>query len=120
MRILTLIVTTLWTLQNAATLADDGGTLVDAFLAQCAHTQACGIEELRSKGIDAAMLQMIEARMEGQCEAQLSQISQIELQASAGPNAEKVEVMTRCFLAMADIPCDELVNHPEIPECQDV
>ena len=120
MRILTLIVTTLWTLQNAATLADDGGTLVDAFLAQCAHTQACGIEELRSKGIDAAMLQMIEARMEGQCEAQLSQISQIESQASAGPNAEKVEVMTRCFLAMADIPCDELVNHPEIPECQDV
>lgn len=120
MRILILLLAILWALQNAVTLADDGGSLADAFLAQCAHTQACGIEEMRSKGMDAAMLQMIEARMEGQCEAQLSQISQIESQASAGPNAEKVEVMTRCFQAMADMPCDELVNDPEIPECQDV
>ena len=120
MRILILLVATLSTLQNAATLADDGGSLADAFLAQCAHTQACGIEEMRSKGMDAAMLQMIEARMEGQCEAQLTQITQIESQANSGPNADKVEVMTRCFLAMADMPCDELVNDPEIPECQDV
>ena len=119
MRILILLVAMLWTLQNAVTLADDG-SLADAFLAQCAHTQACGIEEMRSKGMDAAMLQMIEARMEGQCEAQLTQITQIESQANAGPNAEKVGVMTRCFLAMADMPCDELMSDPEIPECQDV
>ena len=118
MKLLTVAIVT--TLQSGMILADDGGSLADAFLAQCAHTQACGIEEMRSKGMDAAMLQMIEARMEGQCEAQLSQISQIESQASAGPNAEKVEVMTRCFQAMADMPCDELVNDPEIPECQDV
>ena len=52
--------------------------------------------------------------------AQLSQISQIESRANAGPSAETVAVMTRCFLALADMPCDELVNDPEIPECQDV
>ena len=120
MRILILIAATVLALTNEVTLADDDDSLADAFMAQCAHTQACGIEEMRSKGMDAAMLQMIEARMEGQCEAQLSQISQIESQANAGPNAEKVEVMKRCFLAMADMPCDELVNDPEIPECQDV
>ena len=120
MRILILLLAILWALQNAVTLADDGGSLADAFLAQCAHTQACGIEEMRSKGMDPAMLQMIEARMEGQCEAQLTEMNQIESQANAGPNAEKVEVMTRCFLAMADMSCDELANDPEIPECQDV
>ncbi len=119
MRILILIAATVLALTNEVTLADDGGSLADAFMAQCAHSQACGIEEMRSKGMDAAMLQMIEARMEGQCEAQLTQISQIESQANAGQNADKVEVMTRCFLAMADMPCDELVDDPEIPECQD-
>ena len=120
MRVLILLVTTPWVLQNAVFLADDGDSLADAFLARCSHSQACGIKQMRGKGMDVAMLKMIEARMEGQCEAQLSQISQIELQANAGLNAEKVELMKLCFLAMADMSCEELVDDPEIPECQDV
>ena len=120
MRILILIAATLLALANEVTLADDNNSLADAFMAQCAHSQACGIEEMRSRGMDAGMLQMIEARMEGQCEAQLGQINQIESQANPGPNAEKIELMKRCFLAMADMSCSELLDDPEIPECQDV
>ena len=120
MRILILIAATVLALTNEVTLADDGDSLADAFMAQCVHSQTCGIEEMHSRGMDAGMLQMIEARMEGQCEAQLGQISQIESQANSGPNAEKIELMKRCFLAMADMSCSELLDDPEIPECQDV
>ena len=120
MRILILIAATASTLTNEVTLADDGDSLADAFMAQCVHSQTCGIEEMHSRGMDAGMLQMIEARMEGQCEAQLDQISQIEARATSGPNAAKVELMKGCFLAMADMSCDELLDDPEIPECQDV
>jgi len=115
-----LLLTTLWALQNAVTLADDGGSLADAFMAQCAHSQACGVEEMRSRGMDAAMLQMIEARMEGQCEAQLDKMREIESQAASGPNADKVAQMKQCFLAMTQMSCIDLMDDPEIPECQDV
>ena len=120
MRILILIAATVSTFTNEVTLADDGDSLANAFMAQCVHSQTCGIEEMRSRGMDAGMLQMIEARMDGQCEAQLGQINQIESQANPGPNAEKIELMKRCFLAMADMSCSELLDDPEIPECQDV
>jgi hypothetical protein len=120
MRILILIAATVLALTNEVTLAGDGDSLADAFMAQCVHSQACGSEEMRSRGMDAEMLQMIEARMEGQCEAQLGQLNQIESQANSGPNAEKLELMKRCFLAMADMSCSELLDDPEIPECLNV
>ena len=120
MRVLIVLLATVWALQSGVTLADEGVSLADAFMAQCAHSQTCGVEEMRSRGMESGMLQMIESRMAGQCESQLSQINQIESQANAGPNAEKVELMKRCFLVMADMSCDELLDDPEIPECQDV
>ena len=118
MKLLTVAIVT--TLQSGMILADDGGSLADAFMAQCAHSQACGIEEMRDRGMDPAMLQMIEARMEGQCEAQLDKMKEIESQAASGPNADKVAQMKQCFLAMTQMSCGDLMDDPEIPECQEV
>lgn len=43
-------------------------SLASAFLAQCLHMQGCARERLATEGsMDPALVQMIEARMTGQC-----------------------------------------------------
>ena len=101
-------------------VADSEGSLGDAFLAQCKHTQSCAMEKMRGSDMDPAMLDMIESRMQGQCEAQVSTMESIEAQAALGPHAEKIDAMKGCYLAVIQLSCDVLNAEPDVPECEDV
>ena len=89
----------------------DTGPLAEAFLAQCHHAQACALAELTANpDTDPALLQMIQAGMEGKCEAQVAKISQYE-------GMPQAQAMTLCYRAVADLPCETLRDDPVIPEC---
>lgn len=86
-------------------------TLAGAFLANCKHTQACQMEALSANPeTDQALVQMIQSRMAGQCEAQLAKISQYE----GAPHAQG---MALCFRTMSQMSCEELRGDPDVPEC---
>ena len=98
------------------TLADtdiaNEDSLVSAFLAQCLHMQDCARERMATEGsMDPALVQMIETRMTGQCEAQLQKISQYE----ASPHTQKLK---DCYQAMAALSCAELATEPSVPACE--
>lgn len=95
-------------------------SLSAAFLDQCKKMQSCALEEIKSRDLDPSMVTMMEARMQGQCEAQVARISQIEEQAHTGPHAEKADQMKACFRARAALACDILASEPVIPECDDI
>ena len=87
------------------------GTLAEAFMIQCQHTQACALAELTANpDTDPALLQMIQSGMAGKCEAQLAKVSQYE----GMPNAE---TLISCYQAMSELPCEVLREGPEIAEC---
>ena len=87
-------------------------SLASAFLAQCLQMQDCAIERMATEGsMDPALVQMIETRMTGQCEAQLQKISQYE----ASPHTQKLK---DCYQAMAALSCAELAAQPSVPACE--
>jgi len=89
----------------------DTGPLAAAFLAQCHHTQECALAELASNpDTDPALLQMIQAGMEGKCEAQVAKVSQYE-------GMPQAQAMTLCYRAASELPCEILRDDPVIPEC---
>ena len=86
-------------------------SLAGAFLAHCNHSQACMLAELTANPqTDPVMLEMIQTRMAGQCEAQLAKISQYE-------DAPQAQAMALCFRTMTTMSCEALRAGPEISEC---
>ena len=86
-------------------------SLAGAFLAHCNHSQACMLADLTANPqADPAMLETIQTRMAGQCEAQLAKISQYA-------SAPQAQAMALCFRTMSTMSCEELRARPEIAEC---
>lgn len=95
-------------------------SLSAAFLAQCKQMQSCALEEIKSRDLEPSMIAMMETRMQGQCEAQVARIDQIEERGRSGPHAEKADQMKACFRARAALSCDVLIAEPAIPECEGI
>lgn len=103
-------------LASHSTLADaniaNEDSLASAFLAQCLHMQDCARERIATEGnMDPALVQMIETRMTGQCEAQLQKIAQYE----ASPHTQG---LIDCYQAVTALSCAELAAEPSIPACE--
>jgi len=93
-------------------VAQGESTLAEAFLAQCLHMQSCAQAKLSSSDMDPAMVQMIQTKMQGQCEAQLPKITEMQAQGS-----EHADRLRQCFEAMAVLSCEQLEGRPEIAAC---
>ncbi|MDG1945188.1 MAG: hypothetical protein P8J17_13110 [Halioglobus sp.] len=105
-----LALTSRGTLAEADIASED--SLASAFLAQCLHMQDCVRERMATGGtMDPALVQMIEAGMTGQCEAQLQKISQYE----ASPHTQKLK---DCYQAMTALSCAEHAAQPSVPACE--
>ncbi len=95
---------------SAESFASD--SLAEAFLAQCLKVQSCAKAKPETESMNPELRQMIETRMQGQCEAQLPKIRAMQDNYPGG-----AETMAECYRALSELSCDEFEARPRLSEC---